>query len=252
MTITYIFHSGFVVETDNFNLVLDYWMDPAGVMPHILESDKPLYVLSSHFHEDHFNAEILSWRSRRQAPTTYLLSKDILRHRRAVRDDADAWLAKGKTWEDDRIKVTATGSTDSGVSWIVQWGDIHLFHAGDLNNWYATFLTDNYAGGHIMTEEFGEIDPLHEEKAYLGELKDIRKLRDGFDIVMFPIDGRVGNGYTRGARQFIDRFRVKLFVPMHFAASGFESAWRMREFTEPKKIPFCSINHEGDRLTPEL
>ena len=103
-----------------------------------------------------------------------------------------------------------------------------------------------------MTEEFGEIDPLHEEKAYLGELKDIRKLRDGFDIVMFPIDGRVGNGYTRGARQFIDRFRVKLFVPMHFAASGFESAWRMREFTEPKKIPFWSINHEGDRLTPEL
>ena len=43
---------------------------------------------------------------------------------------------------------------------------------------------------------------------------------------------RIGNGYTRGARQFLDMFRTGLFVPMHFVASGFESAWRMKEFTD--------------------
>ena len=42
--------------------------------------------------------------------------------------------------------------------------------------------------------------------------------------VMFPIDGRIGNGYTLGGRQFIERFKVGLFVPMHFVASGFESS----------------------------
>ena len=55
MKLTYLFHSGFVLETDTCILVFDYWMDPARVMPGLQESDKPLYVLASHFHEDHFS-----------------------------------------------------------------------------------------------------------------------------------------------------------------------------------------------------
>ena len=49
MQLTYIFHSGFALETDRCILVFDYWMDPAGVMPRLLQSPKPLYVFSSHF-----------------------------------------------------------------------------------------------------------------------------------------------------------------------------------------------------------
>lgn len=51
MQLTYIFHSGFVLETDRCILVFDYWMDPAGVIPRLLQSPKPLYVFSSHFHK---------------------------------------------------------------------------------------------------------------------------------------------------------------------------------------------------------
>ena len=65
---------------------------------------------------------------------------------------------------------------------------------------------------------------------------------------MFPVDARIGNGYTRGARQFINRFNVGIFVPMHFVASGFESAWRMKEFTDEKGIAFWSIAHEGENI----
>ena len=64
---------------------------------------------------------------------------------------------------------------------------------------------------------------------------------------MFPVDGRVGNGYTLGARQFIERFKVGLFVPMHFT-TGFESAWRFREFTDEKGIRFWEICKEGDTI----
>ena len=46
MQLTYIFHSGFALETDRCILVFDYWMDPAGVMPRLLQSPKPLYVFS--------------------------------------------------------------------------------------------------------------------------------------------------------------------------------------------------------------
>lgn len=247
MTITYIFHSCFTIETDECILLFDYWMDPKCVLPAILESAKPLYVFCSHFHEDHFCRDIFEWRPLRgRHGSTFILSKDILRHRRAARHEADVWLAKGGIWSDKNVKVTATGSTDSGVSWIVETAGKRIFHAGDLNNWYARFLTDGYCGGTIVSEEFGEVDPLKEEKSYLGELKDIRKVTGSFDVAMFPVDSRIGNGYTRGARQFIERFSVGLFVPMHFVLGGFESAWRMKEFTNNAHIGFWKISNEGE------
>lgn len=246
MQLTYIFHSGFVLETDRCILVFDYWMDPAGVMPRLLQSPKPLYVFSSHFHEDHFNRDIFSWQTRK-ANVRYILSKDILKYRRAQKEEADAWLGKGATWEDELLRVTATGSNDSGVSWVIETDGKRIFHAGDLNNWYARFLTDDYHGGLVYSPDFGiDINPVKEEKRFLGELKDIRKFTDRFDVVMFPVDGRIGNGYTRGARQFLDVFRTGLFVPMHFVASGFESAWRMKEFTDAKSVPFWCIRREGE------
>ena len=119
MTLTYIFHSGFALETEQSILVFDYWMDPSDVMDGVLRSEKPLYVFSSHFHEDHFTKEIFEWKKQRK-DITYILSKDIYKHRRASKEDADVWLAKGGTWSDDSISVWALGSTDSGVSWIVE------------------------------------------------------------------------------------------------------------------------------------
>lgn len=271
MKLTYIFHSGFALDTEQSILIFDFWMDPVGIMESVLQSKKPLYVLSSHFHEDHFNREIFEWK-KIKPNITYILSKDILRHRRASKDEADAWLAKGASWADDRISVRALGSTDSGVSWIVETEGKRIFHAGDLSNWYARFLPDAVPGQTIYSEELTEqrepssllgwpsrdgsrrsqfeeyIDPIAHEKQFLGELKDIRKVADGFDLVMFPVDGRIGNGYTLGGRQFIERFKVGLFVPMHFTASGFESAWRMKEFTDEKNIPFWEISREGETI----
>ena len=219
MKLTYIFHSGFMLEAEKSILIFDYWMDPGNVLESVLQSKKPLYVFSSHFHEDHFTREIFEWRKQKEN-ITYILSKDILRHRRASKEEADAWLAKGASWSDELVSAKALGSTDSGVSWIV-----------------------------IYSEEFDEdIDPIAHEKQYLGELKDICKVTDSFDLVMFPIDGRIGNGYTLGGRQFIERFKVGMFVPMHFVASGFESSWRMKEFTDEKFIPFWEITKEGETI----
>ena len=226
MTLTYIFHSGFVLDTEQSILVFDYWLDPSGVIGGVLKTDKPLYVFSSHFHEDHFTKEIFEWR-KRKSDITYVLS----------------------SWSDGTLSVWALGSTDSGVSWIVETEGKRIFHAGDLNNWYARFLPEAVPGETVYSEEFEEeIDPIAHEKQYLGELKDIRKVADNFDLVMFPIDGRIGNGYTLGGRQFIERFKVGMFVPMHFVASGFESAWRMKEFTDEKGIPFWEITKEGETI----
>lgn len=260
--LTYIFHSGFVLETGQCLLVFDYWMDPAHVMDGYMATTKPVYVFASHFHEDHFTREIFRWRDSIPG-ITYILSKDILRHRRANREDATVWMAKGATWEDEHLRVIAAGSNDSGVSWIVEIDDAaagrkRIFHAGDLCNWYARFLAEENVPERIDSVEFGEINPKAEEKRYLGELKDVARLMQAhatpglasasphLDLVMFPVDGRIGNGYTLGARQFIERFDVGLFVPMHFVASGFESAWRMEPFCTEKHIPFWCISKEGE------
>ena len=264
MTLTYVFHSCFVLETHKSILIFDYWLDLNGVVPPFLKKDKPVYVFSSHFHEDHFNRAIFEWRKQREG-ITYILSKDIYKHRRANKEDADVWLAKGGTWSDGTISVWALGSTDSGVSWIVETEARpevkRIFHAGDLNNWYAKFLSDENPDMQRYSFEMEEaFNPVSHEKQFLGELKDIRKVTDSFDVVMFPIDGRIGrsssarllpsgrkNGYTLGARQFIERFKIGLFVPMHFT-TGFESAGRMKEFTDEKSIPFWEITREGETI----
>ena len=72
---------------------------------------------------------------------TYIHSKDIFRHNRCQKDEADVLMVKGKSWCDKNIKIVAAGSNDSGVSWIVEVAGKRIFHAGDLNNWYARFLT---------------------------------------------------------------------------------------------------------------
>lgn len=249
--LTYIFHSGFVVETAAGILVFDYWLDLANVLPKCLSrrGDRHVYVFASHFHKDHFTKDIFGWKQSLGSDVTYILSKDILKHSRADKGEADVWLAKGGTWADENIQVTATGSNDSGVSWIVETGGNRIFHAGDLCNWYARFLADGNKYRQPYSEELGEdIDPVAEEKRFLGELKDIQKIAKGFDLVMFPVDGRIGNGYTLGARQFIERFQVGMFVPMHFVLSGFESAWRMEPFCQEKHVPFWRIACEGDSI----
>ena len=71
MKLSYIFHSGFVLETEQSILVFDFWLDPCGVMDNVLQSEKPMYVFSSHFHEDHFTRRSLSGRSSARVSPTF-------------------------------------------------------------------------------------------------------------------------------------------------------------------------------------
>lgn len=234
MSLTYIYHSGFVIETDRCIVVMDYYKDPADAMPRFLDTGKRMYVLSSHFHPDHFNPDIFNWR-KRHADTLYILSKDILRHRRARREDATAWLTKGSMFEDGFIRVKAYGSTDSGVSFLIDIDGKRIFHAGDLNNWH-------------WTDESTAEEAAKAEAMYLGELKDMRKDVSRLDIAFFPVDARIGSGYMRGAEQFVDMIHTSLFVPMHFTANGVGSANAFAPFVESKGGMMWTIKKEGESM----
>ena len=62
---------------------------------------------------------------------TSWIAKDIFRHHRCQKDEADVLMVKGKSWCDKNIKIVAAGSNDSGVSWIVEVAGKRIFHAGD-------------------------------------------------------------------------------------------------------------------------
>ena len=54
MTVTFIHHSCFLVETHRFYYLFDYYK---GTLPQ-MDPQKPILVLSSHGHGDHYNPEI--------------------------------------------------------------------------------------------------------------------------------------------------------------------------------------------------
>lgn len=62
MTLTYIYHSGFMLEGLSAILIFDFWRDADnGIVERTLSTThKRVYFLASHFHQDHFNPEILN------------------------------------------------------------------------------------------------------------------------------------------------------------------------------------------------
>lgn len=46
------------------------------------------------------------------------------------------YINKGDVYEDPNIRIEAFGSTDVGISFLIDLQGIRLFHAGDLNNWH--------------------------------------------------------------------------------------------------------------------
>lgn len=203
----YLWHSGVALLLEHLSIVIDYFEDStdvhAGVLhEHILRRGVPLYVLSTHFHHDHYTPEIFAF----EAPQiTYILSRDIAEQRDATlcRRELLHFIAKGETFADDSLQVVAFGSTDEGSSFAVHAGGLSFFHAGDLNNWH-------------WMERRGEREWRAAEARFLAEVDDIRRQLPEFDVVMFPLDPRLGSEYMRGATQFLERISCRIFCPLHF------------------------------------
>ena len=137
MKLDYIYHSGFAIEADGVTVVIDYYKDSSEevfnkgiVHDYLLEKPGVLYVLCSHFHPDHFNREVLSWKKQRP-DIRYIFSKDILKHRRASAEDA-IYINKGDTYEDEPKTVTVVGNEERIVPIEqIRPGDIILVKPGE-------------------------------------------------------------------------------------------------------------------------
>ena len=237
MTLDYIYHSGFAIEMEGVTVIIDYYKDSSEtehnrgiVHDYLLQRPGKLYVLATHFHPDHFNREILTWKEQRP-DIHYIFSKDILNSHRAQAEDA-IYIKKGETYEDETLRIDAFGSTDVGSSFLIHLQDWSVFHAGDLNNWH-------------WSEESTPQEIRKAEGDFLAEVRELQQTAPAVDVAMFPVDSRIGKDYMRGAEQFVERIKITIFVPMHFS-EDYQGGNAFRQFAESKGCRFLSIAHRGE------
>lgn len=205
MRITYLAHSGFMVQTDDVIMVFDYYRDPSHAVVKALrdEPEKPVIFFVSHSHPDHFNHEIFNLAQDNKR--LYVLSNDVI-----VRETDPSLPIQGMSPGDvidnlpGDISVKAYGSTDKGVSFRVTLKDRHtVFHAGDLNLWH-------------WNEESTESEVARATAEFKKELGRIARENTHLDVVFFPVDLRQGKDFAQGAVQFTEAIKVTDFFPMHF------------------------------------
>ena len=171
---------------------------------------------------------IVQWCSKKDI--VYLFGKDILKRNRAGKEDA-IYLKKEDSYEDHNLWIKAFGSTDSGISFLIEAEGKRLFHAGDLNNWHWK--------DESTPEEVAEA-----EKNYLKELDDLVKVTDKLDVAMFPVDPRIGTDFMRGAQQFVDHIKTNIFVPMHFD-EAYARAAAFRPLAEAEGARMIALERRG-------
>ncbi|WP_252226000.1 MBL fold metallo-hydrolase [Caldicoprobacter algeriensis] len=238
--IWYLHHSGFAVETAGHFLVFDYSCDKpesearsleSGIVtPDQLDKDKRILVFVSHGHGDHFNKVIFDWQKDRP-DIVYVLSIDIKRMVKLNWENSYV-VFPYKILHIDDVMIKAYGSTDIGVSFLVEVDGLKIFHAGDLNCWYWYYES--------TPEELKQ-----DKESFEREID--KMAGEPIDIAFFPVDPRLKEYYHMGGELFINRLRPDLFVPMHF----WEQYDITRKFADrmkglPTKV--VSLSHRGQKI----
>jgi len=212
MKVTYIGHSGFLVETEIANLLFDY---SKGVLP---EMDKklPLVVFVSHVHSDHYNPEIFALANQYE-DVRYIISDDVLltEEVKMQYELTNAFIKKhiviipagirriiqlSKQEEDNKhITMETIKSTDQGLAFLLKVCGQRIFHAGDLNCWVWESDSTNQVN-HMKTKYKRVIEKLNGREIFLA---------------MAPLDPRQGKYYKLSMDYLLNAVPVSYAVPMH-------------------------------------
>lgn len=233
MHVTFLDHSGFLVELPGLTLLFDWWQGDLPPLP----SD-PLLVFASHRHPDHFNPRIFALDDG-QRDVRFLLGKGI----HLTDRNRKKWGLSEKAAADCRVlsggesasplpgvTVEALPSTDEGVAFLVTAEGRTVFHAGDLNWWH--WEGEDKAWNANMAADF---------KRYTEPLRGRCA-----DLALLPLDPRLGVPYAYwGLLRFLELMDVRHLLPMH--------QWEQPEITDeflrayPQYAPITTvIRREGE------
>ena len=198
MKITYIHYSCFLVETDNCYYLFDY---EKGVLPQ-MDITKPIFVLSSHGHHDHYTPEVFSLLENAGMQTIRAILSDDIEIPKNVNT---LQVSPGKEYSLSLgQKLTTFQSTDLGVAFLIEDEQKLIYHAGDLNDWVWEEESDSY--NEQMTLDY------RSQITLLSEKLNHRQL----DVAFVVLDPRQEQNYNRGMCYFLDHIPVKQVYPMHY------------------------------------
>lgn len=198
MNITYIHHSCFLVETGCCYYLFDYEQGPLPEM----DAKKPIFVLSSHGHTDHYNSEIFSLLTALGMQNVRaILSEDI-----QVPENVNVLQVFPEKEYDLGLqqKLITFRSTDLGVAFLIEDHQQRIYHAGDLNDWVWEEETADY--NREMTAN------------YRKQMKLLSEALNGqsIDVAFVVLDPRQEKDYDRGLVYFLENISVKQVYPMHY------------------------------------
>ena len=130
------------------------------------------------------------------------------------------------------MSVQAFGSTDEGVSFLVDVAGVKIFHAGDLNLWH---WRDESSIAQIEAAE----------RAFYDCVASIPK--ENIDLAFFPVDPRQGSMYDAGAGYFVMTVKPRIMIPMHFQGRG-DVAMRFALTGETKSTKIVALEQPGESI----
>lgn len=198
MKTTYIHHSCFLAETTTCYFLFDY---EKGHLP-AMDVTKPIFVLSSHAHYDHYNADVFAMLRGQGMQTVYAILSDDIEAPTGVdvmqvSPNKEYGLCLGQ-------KLTTFRSTDVGVAFLIEDAGEMIYHAGDLNDWVWEGESDAY--NEQMTADYRE--QLNLLSGYLNGRT--------IDVAFVVLDPRQEKNYDRGLCYFLEHIPTDKVYPMHY------------------------------------
>lgn len=248
MKVTYIGHSGFLVETDIANLLFDY---SKGEIPAV-DNELPLLVFVSHVHQDHYNPEIFAL-AKQYKNIQYFISNDI-----ELSEEVIKKYKLSNSFINNRITIVPAGlrriiplsepagensyiimetikSTDQGLAYLLNVNGKRIYHAGDLNCWV-------WEGQN--KQQFNNMSALF--KVALERLKS----REIY-LAFAPLDPRQGIYYKLSMDYLLNAVPVTYAVPMHLWEE-YEYIDKYEEERQTKDLPTKIIKMTEEQNVVEL
>ena len=206
MKVTYLGHSGFLLEWDNCYWLFDYF---EGTIP-TLDPQKEIFVFCSHSHPDHFSPSVFAL-TENYPSVNYIFSNEArntckklvkkegkelpIIHFLKSRTDTTFETVSGEL-----MKVHTLLSTDCGCAFFIEYNGKSIYHAGDLHWWYWE----------------GE-DPDWNKKMTADYKKEMKYLEGKYiDLAFNVLDPRQEKDYALGMNYFLEHTHTKHMFPMHF------------------------------------
>lgn len=222
LTIHYLAHSAWLVETARRFILLDYGVLPArdesaaaklsqgcldlvSLWPDWLgATKKPVFVFASHRHRDHYHPGLHQWLANLPGQGhLFVLGIDPADPGPVIPDPPERTLLvrPDEVLDAGDAKLATFASTDQGVALVVQFPELTVYHGGDLACWTDEAI---YANRHAQS--------LNDIRSYLAASGQ------RVDVAFCPVctsDGWQEPPVANGALALLDILRPNLFFPMH-------------------------------------